>query len=90
MAPKTKTAPANGTKSAPKETAPKPSVSPAPANGAETPLSDAQGPLTKPDKAAYDAEQDKLRKEIEAQQAKLVRSRCAGSLHSVHGLTCLN
>ncbi|KZV72168.1 hypothetical protein PENSPDRAFT_576632 [Peniophora sp. CONT] len=72
MAPKTKAAPANGTKSAPKESAPKPSASPAPADGgADAVLADADGPITKPDKAAYDAEQDRLRKEIEVQQAKL-------------------
>ena len=77
MAPKTKAAPTNGAKSAPSKeaAAPKPSVSPAPASGTETPLVDANGPIAKPDKAAYDAEQDKLRKEIEVQQAKLVRMR---------------
>lgn len=76
MAPKTKAAPANGTK---KESAPKPSVSPAPANGSADAATDAQGALTKPDKAAYDSEQDRLRKEIEVQQAKLVRPPCAGT-----------
>lgn len=84
MAPKTKAAPVNGTKSAPKESAPKPSVSPAPENGsADVALSDAQGTLTKPDKAAYDAEQDRLRKEIEVQQAKLV-CLCRAGMSPIH------
>jgi hypothetical protein len=66
MAPKTKPAAANGTK-------------PAKAPAASTPTPDAQadvsqaGSIAKPDKAVYDAEQEKLKKEIDELQTKLVR-----------------
>jgi hypothetical protein len=47
-------------------------------NGTTTPVTEAAAPSSsggfgKPDKAAYDAEQDQLRKDIDALQAKVVR-----------------
>jgi hypothetical protein len=65
MAPKSK---ANGAGAKPEKSVPSTS-------GTATPITDApsSGALTKPDKAAYDAEQDSLRKQIDAIQTKLVR-----------------
>lgn len=65
---------------APSGAAPKAKVekSTASTNGTTTPVTDVSGAapasgLGKPDKAAHDAEQDSIKKEIDAAQAKLVR-----------------
>jgi hypothetical protein len=72
MAPKSK---ANGAGALAKSEKATPSAS-----GTSTPIPDAaassSGGLGKPDKAAYDAEQDQLRKKIDEIQAKLVRAAC--------------
>ena len=69
-APKAKTGAANG--SAKEKT-----FAPASTNGTSTPVpqdtsADAKTPASKPDKAAYDAEQENIKKEIDALQTKLV------------------
>lgn len=82
MAPKTKTSAPNGAapKSKPAKAAPAPNPSPG-ASGTATPsapLDDDQGKAGlasragRPDKAAYDAEQEGIKKEIDALQLKLV------------------
>ena len=71
MAPKSKPAAANGAPKKPQSTPPSGTTSPAPTDVQEfTPATYGTG---KPDKAVYDAEQNKIKAEIDAVQAKLVR-----------------
>ncbi|KAI5893290.1 uncharacterized protein SCHCODRAFT_02621366 [Schizophyllum commune H4-8] len=78
-APKTKTGAANGSAKGKTST-------PASTNGTSTPVphdtsADAKTPAGKPDKAAYDAEQENIKKEIDALQLKLnvVRDKIGGA-----------
>ena len=84
MAPKTKSAATNGAPKKAKSPAPSSTDSPAtaPAEIQEfTPVTYGPG---KPDKALYDAEQNKIKAEIDALQAKLVCSRSALYSREVH------
>jgi hypothetical protein len=77
MAPKTKATNGAGAKAQPEK--PEKPTAPPPTDGTSTPVTEAvivSGSLGKPDKAAYDNEQDSLRKKIDELQAKSVRMAC--------------